>query len=63
MSHARIAKLATCCLDQWAMDFDGNLRRIVESINVAKDSGARYRVSFKLRFDGRLIFPCTSRSF
>ncbi len=29
-------KLATCNLDQWALDFDGNLRRIVESIRFVR---------------------------
>ena len=24
-SHVRVAKLATCNLNQWALDFDGNL--------------------------------------
>jgi len=27
-----LVKLATCNLDQWALDFDGNLARIRESI-------------------------------
>jgi len=40
----RIVKLATCNLNQWALDFDGNLRRIKESIRQAKDQGASYRV-------------------
>jgi NAD+ synthase (glutamine-hydrolysing) len=42
--HQRLATLATCNLGQWAMDFEGNLRRIVESITIAKARGARYRV-------------------
>jgi NAD+ synthase (glutamine-hydrolysing) len=40
----RIATLATCNLNQWAMDFEGNLRRIVESIERARAAGATYRV-------------------
>ena len=44
MSH-RLITLATCNLDQWAMDFEGNLRRVKESIQIAKDRGATYRVS------------------
>lgn len=43
MSH-RLITLATCNLDQWAMDFEGNLRRVKESIQIAKDKGATYRV-------------------
>jgi hypothetical protein len=44
MAH-RIATLATCNLDQWAMDFEGNLSRVITSIEEAKKRGARYRVS------------------
>lgn len=40
----RVAVLATCNLDQWAMDFEGNLRRIAASIAEARRRGARYRV-------------------
>lgn len=43
MAH-RIATLATCNLDQWAMDFQGNLERVIASIVEAKRRGARYRV-------------------
>lgn len=43
MAH-RIATLATCNLDQWAMDFQGNLNRVIKSIVEAKQRGARYRV-------------------
>ena len=43
MRH-RLATVATCNLDQWALDFDGNLARIVASIEEAKRRGARYRV-------------------
>ena len=42
----RLAVLATCNLDQWAMDFEGNLRRITASIAEARRRGARYRVRF-----------------
>ncbi len=47
MSH-RLITLATCNLDQWAMDFEGNLRRVKESIQIAKDRGATYRVCHSL---------------
>ncbi len=40
----RLATLATCNLNQWAMDFDSNLRRVLASIQAARDAGARYRV-------------------
>lgn len=45
--HGRLAVLATCNLDQWALDFQGNLERIEASITAAKAAGARYRVSIK----------------
>ncbi len=35
----RLATLATCNLAQWAMDFEGNLQRIKESIKIAKEKG------------------------
>ena len=44
--------LATCSLNQWAMDFDGNLRRILESIKIAKDKGAVYRLGPELEITG-----------
>ncbi len=40
----RVATLATCNLNQWAMDFQGNLQRIKQSIQQAKEAGATYRV-------------------
>jgi len=56
--HQRLATLAPCNLGQWAMDFEGNLRRIVESITIAKSRGARYRVClfFSQPFFGSSIF-------
>ena len=45
----RVAVLATCNLDQWAMDFEGNLRRIRASIDAARAAGARYRVRRRRR--------------
>ena len=44
MHHHRLATLATCNLNQWALDFEGNLARIQRSIEEAKRQGARYRV-------------------
>ena len=48
----RMATLATCSLNQWALDFDGNLARIVASIEEAKSRGARYRVGPELEICG-----------
>ena len=37
-----LATVSTCNLNQWSLDFDGNLARIIKSIGEAKDAGARY---------------------
>ena len=44
--------LATCNLNQWALDFDGNLDRIRRSIEIAKGRGARYRLGPELEIPG-----------
>ncbi|OWA53461.1 Glutamine-dependent NAD(+) synthetase [Hypsibius exemplaris] len=44
--------LATCVLNQWAMDFTGNLERIRQSIKQAKEKGARFRVGPELEITG-----------
>lgn len=44
--------LATCSLNQWAMDFEGNRDRIVESITIAKEKGASLRVGPELEIPG-----------
>ena len=36
--------VATCNLNQWALDFEGNRDRILESIKEAKRQGAKLRV-------------------
>ncbi|MEW5302061.1 MAG: hypothetical protein WDW36_004871 [Sanguina aurantia] len=51
-SRGRLATLATCNLNQWAMDYEGNLRRIVASIRDAKAQGATYRVGPELEVCG-----------
>lgn len=48
----RYVTLATCNLNQWALDFDGNCSRILESIRVAKQRGARLRVGPELEICG-----------
>lgn len=37
----RLATIATCQLNQWSLDFDGNRDRIIQAIVEAKRSGAR----------------------
>lgn len=44
--------LATCNLNQWALDFDGNLSRVLESIRIAKMRGAKYRLGPELELSG-----------
>ncbi|EIM86628.1 glutamine-dependent NAD synthetase with GAT domain-containing protein [Stereum hirsutum FP-91666 SS1] len=44
--------LATCSLNQWALDFQGNLERILASIAIAKQRGATLRVGPELEIPG-----------
>ncbi|KAJ2726058.1 glutamine-dependent NAD(+) synthetase [Coemansia sp. Benny D115] len=44
--------VATCALNQWALDFQGNYERIVESIRQAKEGGARLRIGPELEIPG-----------
>lgn len=44
--------LATCNLNQWALDFEGNRDRIIESVVEAKKAGARLRVGPELEITG-----------
>lgn len=46
MGH--LTRVATCSLRNWALDFEGNKRRIVESIHKAKEQGATLRVGPEL---------------
>ncbi|MBP6469012.1 MAG: NAD(+) synthase [Chloroflexi bacterium] len=48
----QLTTLATCNLNQWALDFEGNLQRIAESIRQAKAAGARYRLGPELEIPG-----------
>lgn len=51
-STMTIAVLATCNLNQWAMDFAGNLERTRQSIEQARRKGARYRLGPELETSG-----------
>jgi NAD+ synthase (glutamine-hydrolysing) len=44
--------LATCSLNQWALDFEGNRDRILESIKIAKSKDAKLRVGPELEIPG-----------
>ena len=56
MRH-RVITLATCNLDQWAMDFKGNLERVIESIKRARELGAAYRVSCGMHCQSAAVAP------
>ena len=47
-----VATIATCNLDQWALDFEGNLQRIQSSIRIAKAAKATYRLGPELEIPG-----------
>ncbi|XKL66570.1 hypothetical protein PGB90_009990 [Kerria lacca] len=44
--------IAACTLNQWALDFDGNLKRILKSIEIAKEHGATFRSGPELEICG-----------
>ncbi|PSN73580.1 glutamine-dependent NAD(+) synthetase with GAT domain-containing protein [Corynespora cassiicola Philippines] len=48
----RLMTVATCSLNQWALDWEGNLARIKESIQEAKARGATLRVGPELEVCG-----------
>ncbi|KII85887.1 hypothetical protein PLICRDRAFT_44308 [Plicaturopsis crispa FD-325 SS-3] len=50
MGH--LITLATSSLNQWALDFQGNMERILESISIAKQRGATLRVGPELEIPG-----------
>ena len=47
-----LVTVATCQLNQWALDFDGNLDRIADSCFEAKARGATYRLGPELEICG-----------
>ena len=48
----RKVTVAVCTLNQWALDFDGNLERILTSVEKAKKAGALYRTGPELEVPG-----------
>lgn len=50
MGH--LVTVATCNLNQWALDFEGNRDRIIESIQLAKKNGATFRTGPELEITG-----------
>jgi NAD+ synthase (glutamine-hydrolysing) len=48
----KLVILSTCSLNQWALDWTGNLQRIKQSIKLAKNAGARYHTTPELSIPG-----------
>ena len=48
----RLVTVATCNLNQWTLDWEGNAERIIESIRRAREAGARLRVGPELEITG-----------
>ncbi|KFK35811.1 hypothetical protein AALP_AA4G040300 [Arabis alpina] len=48
----RLLKVATCNLNQWAMEFECNMKNIKASITEAKASGAVIRLGPELEITG-----------
>lgn len=44
----RKVTVAVCTLNQWALDFEGNLSRILQSVQEAKELNALYRTGPEL---------------
>jgi NAD+ synthase (glutamine-hydrolysing) len=53
MGH--LITVATCSLNQWALDFEGNTKRIIESIQQAKTARAALRVGPELEICGQAM--------
>jgi len=48
----RIAKVATCSVNLWSLDFDEKLRRIKHSFHLVRKSGAKFQVGLELEVTG-----------
>jgi predicted amidohydrolase len=63
----KLITVATCSLNQWALDWEGNRDRILESIKVAKSRGATIRTGPELEIPGttwqpQIVHPQNSQS-
>ncbi|XP_053545206.1 glutamine-dependent NAD(+) synthetase [Bombina bombina] len=56
----RKVTLASSSLNQWVLDFQGNFIRILHSIKIAKEKGARYRLGPELEICG---YGCADHFF
>lgn len=52
MEKNRCVRIATITLNQWAMDFSGNKRRIIDSLNEVKKLGSKIRIGPELEISG-----------
>lgn len=50
-----LCKMSTCNLNQFALDFDNNLKRIKKSVTLSKKAGSRLRNGSELEIPGSLI--------
>ena len=50
----RLVTLSTANLNQWALDWSGNLARVKQSIAIAKSKGAALRVGPEVRVEIRV---------
>jgi len=52
LANSKSQTVATCSLNQWSLDLDGNRDRIMQSIRQAKAAGATLRVGPELEITG-----------
>jgi hypothetical protein len=57
-----LVTVAACSLNQWALDFTGNLERILTSIRIAKERGAKLRAGPELEITYALGYSRQSRA-
>lgn len=50
--NSSLITVATCNLNQWALDFDGNMERVWQSCQAAKNLRASYRLGPELELSG-----------
>jgi len=56
VSYSCLSKLTIISsLNQWALDWEGNAERIIESIRQAKAAGATLRVGPELEISGTIV--------
>lgn len=51
-NEQRVVKVASCTLNQWAMDFEGNKNRIITSLRECVQKGANVRLGPELEIPG-----------